>query len=106
MKIIELKQRLAALPPKPVESEPTEHEDGEALEEDLTDAINLLEDCGKFFEILQIGMKMSKNARVEIEDLCAEIHAYLSQYAPDEELVEGETVDEIVACETCGQEVK
>ena len=104
MKIIELKQRLATHPPQPEpKSEPTEHED---LEEDLTDAINLLEDCGKFFEILQVGMKMSKNARVEIEDLCAEIHSYLSQYAPDEELVEGEAVDEIVACETCGQEVK
>ena len=92
MKIIELKQRLAVRSPQPEPkgeaSEPTEHEDGEALEEDLTDAINLLEDCGKFFEVLQIGMKMSKNARVEIEDLCAEIHSYLSQYDPDEEVKE------------------
>ena len=62
-------------------------------EQDLSDAICLLEDCGKFLETVGIGMKLGKNAKQEVEGLCEEIYAYLSQYDTEDELVEGEIVE-------------
>lgn len=53
------------------------------VEQDLSDAISLLEDCGGVLTMV-MNMWLTKQARQEVEDLCDEIYAYLSQYDVEE----------------------
>ena len=60
-------------------------EPDDSTEEELTEALSLLEDCGKFLDVVRVGMKLTKEAKLQVEDLCEEIYSYLGQYEDVEE---------------------
>lgn len=62
-------------------------EDSADIEQDLTDALNLLEDCGDLLEALvKMKGKMTPEDLKTLRDLAEEVSVFMARYDPEVEL--------------------
>jgi hypothetical protein len=59
-------------------------DEASTAEEDLTDALSILEDCGKFIETILIGVKLSNALKADVETLLDNVNSFMSQYIEEE----------------------
>lgn len=70
---------------KPEVVKEVEVEEESTAEEDISTALSILEDCGKFIETILLGMTMSDALKTDVETLLEDIYSFMGQYDITEE---------------------